>query len=131
MIAQKRDALPFTELLRLMAEADGRRRVEVSFVSKLMAAVQPELPIWDQYVLKNTKQNELWDRQNGRSEAERIQCAGEIYKRLQDEYAQFLGSDRGRACIALFDALLPAYKHALTDVKKLDYLLWSKRENDQ
>lgn len=128
MAEQKREARSFTDLLRLMAGANEvHRRVEVSFVSKLMAVVDPKLPIWDQYVLKNTGEAAAWHSESGKDEQERIERAGEIYARIQKKYARFLGTDRGRSCIALFDELLPGYRDELTDVKKLDFLLWSKR----
>ena len=95
--------------------------VEASFSSKMIATIDPEKPIWDQYVLQNVGL-EL----NGKNPRERISNAVEIYHQIEDWYAEYLKTDEARKNIAEFDRWLPSYAWA-TDVKKIDYLLWSKR----
>ena len=95
--------------------------VEASFSSKLIATIDPEKPIWDQYVLQN-----LGLELKGKNPRERISNAVEIYHRIENWYAEYLKTDEAQENIAEFDRHLPSYAW-ITDVKKIDYLLWSKR----
>ena len=51
MEEQKSANRSFKDLLLYLEPVGGT--IDVSFVSKLMAAVDPSLPIWDKYVLQN------------------------------------------------------------------------------
>lgn len=115
----------FEDLLRIMYQVGGR--IEVSFVSKLMATVNSQLPIWDRYVLINLGKAADWERMRSSDTENRIKEASKIYTYLKCWYNFFLEDDNGKLCIAKFDEALPEYKDKLTDIKKIDYLLWSKR----
>lgn len=115
----------FEVILRAMYE-EGHT-IEVSFVSKLIAAVDPNLPIWDQYVIKNLGFMKEWERYRQKSTEERIQKAVEIYNAIINWYSEFLSSENGKLCVERFDETLPEYKEKISDVKKIDYWLWSKR----
>ena len=95
--------------------------VEASFSSKMIATIDPEKPIWDQYVLQN-----LGLELKGKNPREKIGNAVEIYHQIGEWYAEYLKTDEARENIAEFDRWLPSYAW-ITDVKKIDYLLWSKR----
>ena len=95
--------------------------VEASFSSKMIATIDPEKPIWDQYVLQN-----LGLELKGKNPREKIGNAVEIYHQIEAWYAKYLKTDEARENIAEFDRWLPSYAW-ITDVKKIDYLLWSKR----
>ena len=95
--------------------------VEASFSSKMIATIDPEKPILDQYVLQN-----LGLELKGKNPREKIGNAVEIYHQIEDWYAEYLKTDEARENIAEFDRWLPSYAW-ITDVKKIDYLLWSKR----
>ena len=101
--------------------------VEVSFVSKLMATVNPNLPIWDQYVIRNLGYEKLWQQSATASTEQRIDIAVKIYDAIMQWYENYIHSEEGMACIQTFDLALPKYANQLTAVKKIDYLLWSKR----
>lgn len=58
---------------------------------------------------------------------ERMDEAERIYEDIKTWYVTFARSKDGMACIAAFDSAMPNYKEKLTAVKKIDYLLWSKR----
>ena len=116
----------FEELLHIMHE-EGRQMIEVSFVSKLMATVNPQLPIWDKYVLINLGKVAEWKRLQTADVEKRIEEAAKIYAYIESWYKAFIEDDNGKLCIAKFDEALPMYKDKLTDIKKIDYLLWSKR----
>ncbi len=115
----------FEDLLRIMYQVGGR--IEVSFVSKLMATVNAQLPIWDKYVLINLGKAAEWERLRSADTENRIKEASKIYTYIKCWYKSFLENDDGKLCIDKFDEALPTYKNKLTDIKKIDYLLWSKR----
>lgn len=104
-----------------------RNSIEVSFISKLIAAVSPNKPIWDQYVIKKLRLYNEWEKARKLEKDERIKIAGEIYNKIQSWYDSFINSDDGKMCIEKFDDALPSYKDALTDTKKIDFMLWSMR----
>lgn len=125
---QTQNPLSFSELLNQM-HAVGNR-IEVSFVSKLMAAVNPDLPIWDSFVLRNLGLDKQWKKFSNADTETRIAEAVKIYDEIGNMYSAFLNSEEGEKCIHQFDAILPDYKDRITDVKKLDFMLWSKREKE-
>ncbi|MCH5266157.1 MAG: hypothetical protein J1F02_09675 [Lachnospiraceae bacterium] len=102
-------------------------KIEVSFVSKLMATIDPQLPIWDKYVLINLGKIAEWEKFRSADAEERIKEASKIYAYIKCWYKSFIEDDYGKLCIAKFDEALPAYRDKLTDIKKIDYLLWGKR----
>jgi len=87
----------------------------------MIATIDPEKPIWDQYVLQN-----LGLELKGRSPREKIDNAVEVYHRIEVWYADYLKTEEAHRNIVEFDQWLPSYTW-LTDVKKIDYLLWSNR----
>ena len=103
------------------------RTIDASFVSKLMAAVDPSFPIWDKHVLQNLELLKGWEKTTGRDRMLRIDEADRIYQEIKTWYETFICSEDGKRCVAAFDAAMPRYKDKLTTVKKIDYLLWSKR----
>lgn len=125
MEKQRKDNKSFEELLHLLYDAGGC--LDVSFVSKLMATVDPELPIWDQYVIKNLGLKSKWETNRSSNVENRILIATEIYAEIRQWYRDFINSTEGIACLVEFDRALPKYRDLLTNVKKIDYLLWSKR----
>ena len=95
--------------------------VEASFSSKMLATIDPSKPIWDQYVLHN-----LGLVLNGRTQAEKVHNAVNIYKQIERWYADYLVTSEAKKNIQGFCMMLPDYAW-ISDVKKIDCLLWSKR----
>lgn len=125
MEQQKTKNASFEDLLWEMFQIN--HSIEVSFVSKLMATINPDLPIWDQYVIRNLGYEKRWQRSASASTEQRINIAVEIYDAIKQWYENYIYSEEGKACIQAFDRALPKYADKLTPVKKIDYLLWSKR----
>ncbi len=96
--------------------------VEISFSSKMLATMNPKMPIWDSQV-KNAFG--LADIPSRGSKDFREAQAIDLYAKLRAEFARLLAATDIKREIAAFDRLLPDYANALTDEKKLDYLLWS------
>lgn len=125
MEQQSKENRSFEDLLRIMYKEGGK--IEASFVSKLMATVNPQFPIWDKFVLINLDRATQWKKLQSDDVEKRISEASKIYTYIECWYKSFIESENGKMCIAKFDEALPMYKKKLNDVKKIDFLLWSKR----
>lgn len=68
-----------------------------------------------------------WEKLTGKDKTLRIDEAERIYEEIKSWYGAFVRSADGQACVEAFDSAMPSYKEKLTAVKKIDYLLWSKR----
>ena len=122
---QKHNPRSFYELLEELHKDDGN--LEVSFASKLIATIDTSKPIWDQYVVANLGLRKEWDKSQKLPFEERIQLADSIYSKIQQCYQEIISSPDGQQCIDLFNRELPKYKDTISDIKKIDFFLWSKR----
>ncbi|MBR3136299.1 MAG: hypothetical protein IKF10_04655 [Lachnospiraceae bacterium] len=104
-----------TELYRITGN------VEASFSSKMLATIDASKPIWDQYVLQNLGLELM-----GKTQEEKLQNAVILYDQIVNWYTDYLTTDEARESIMEFDRLLPEYAW-VSDTKKIDCLLWSKR----
>lgn len=109
----------FAQIATELYHATGN--VEASFSSKMLATINPDRPIWDQYVLLNLGLN-----LTGRTQDERIRNAILLYDEIIGWYKAFLATEAGKECIRSFDRWLPNYAW-VSSVKKIDCLLWSNR----
>ena len=110
----------FESIIRTMYEVTGN--IEASFSSKMLATINPEMPIWDRYVVQN-----LCLEMRGKTKVDQLKCAVDLYDKMISWYENFLQTENGRECIAEFDRILPGYVW-MSDVKKIDFYLWSIRD---
>ena len=110
----------FESIIRTMYEATGN--IEASFSSKMLATINPDMPIWDRYVVQN-----LCLEMRGKTKEDQLKCAVDLYNKMISWYEGFLQTENGRDCIAEFDLILPGYVW-MSDVKKIDFYLWSIRD---
>lgn len=115
----------FECILQALYNVNGK--IEVSFSSKLIAAADPTKPIWDSNVLGKLGCVQEWKDVEKKTPEERIQRAVQIYNCMNEAYDKFIASEEGRACIGKFDRILPRYKDKLSNVKKVDYILWGTK----
>lgn len=115
----KKVNLSFEEVINKLYAETGN--VEASFSSKMLATIDPNKPIWDQYVLHN-----LGLELKGKTPQERIGNAAVVYKQIENWFDDYMKTDEAYENIAEFDRWFPNYTW-LSPVKKIDYLLWSKR----
>lgn len=101
--------------------------IELSFSSKMFATMDATMPIWDSQV-KNALG--LANIPVHGSKDCREAYAIDLYAKLRAEFARLLAAKDVKREIAAFNSLLPDYASALTDEKKLDYLLWSAGRRD-
>ena len=120
-------------LLKLLGiERNGKTHVELSFASKMLATLDPEhAPIWDNQVMTALRRRKLISVKDTGVDAnqppeDRIAPAIENYRRLCAFYERFAGSDKAGQCIVVFDSVFPEYadKSRISDLKKLDFILW-------
>lgn len=97
-------------------------RFEPSFSSKLIATINPKYPIWDKFVLKNLELRPPWHKA-----IDRIDKIISTYNCLKFKMKEIMISPKGKKWIELFDEVLPNSK--ITDVKKIDFILWQTRLN--
>ena len=113
------EELDFSQIITALFQSTGN--VEASFSSKMLATIDPTKPIWDQYVLQN-----LGLELNGKTQEEKVKNAITLYRAIEKWYLDYLTTAEAHENIITFDLLLPKYKW-ISDVKKVDCLLWSKR----
>ena len=109
----------FADLLREMHERTGN--VEASFTSKMIATLNPDMPIWDSLVLER-----LGLKLGGTKPETRLANAVDVYAQIVGWYEGYLSTEDAEKNLLLFDETLPDYAW-LTPVKKIDFLLWSSR----
>ncbi len=96
-------------------------KYEPSFSSKLVATLNPDQPVWDVNILKNTQ-----IKMPSYSSKKKFQQAKSAYAAIQEWYKKFLVSKDGALILNLFDQQVP--EHAkITPLKKVDFVLWQTR----
>ena len=110
----------FEYIIRTMYKETGN--IEASFSSKMIATIDANMPIWDRYVVQN-----LCLEMRGKTKEDQLKCAVDLYNKMISWYEGFLQTANGRDCIAEFDLILPGYVW-MSDVKKIDFYLWSIRD---
>jgi hypothetical protein len=87
----------------------------------MLAMIDTSKPIWDQYVLQN-----LGLSLTGKTKEEKLQNAVLLYDKIVEWYEDYLKTDEAHENINVFNQLLPDFEW-ISDTKKIDCLLWSKR----
>lgn len=109
----------FEETIRYIHKELGR--FEASFSSKLVATINPSLPIWDSIVLKNSgKKPPAYNKKN------RMEEIILLYDAIKNEYEKILEEEKGKKIIELFDNEYP--NSGITDIKKVDFVFWQIRD---
>ena len=106
--------LTFEEILSYLYEETDS--IHASFSSKLLATINPNMPIWDKFVLQN-----LGLRTPYYYEKDRISKTVLLYQRICDWYE----SEEAKEKLHVFNELFPNVD--ISDVKKIDFILWATR----
>lgn len=114
-----RKDITFKEILYAIFEHTGK--IEHSFSSKMLSTIDPNMPIWDVYIL-----NHIGLELSGKSKNEQLENRVKLYNQIIAWYDDFLASDEGKSCVKHFDMLMPHYRW-LTPTKKIDYIIWGVR----
>lgn len=118
MQAHKDKAVSFGYILGELHKKTGRH--EASFASKLIASLNPSLPVIDKYVLQN-----LGLRIPPSGSPNRAEKIMEIYESLEQDMNTFISTDTGRLIIRKFNEYFPLVN--ISDMKKVDLVLWQTR----
>lgn len=97
--------------------------IELSFSSKLLHTINPDMPIWDSVVC--TRLNLPKVPLRGSCES-RISAAVECYQELLQTFEKLKAEKNTKQQIALFDKALPMYSQFST-TKKIDFFLWQSK----
>lgn len=116
--AQRNTALDFSALLEEMLARTGN--VEASFVSKLLATIDPSRPVWDSIVLRCLQLTPP-----SRYESNRLRKVAHLYETLAAQMTAILACPAGQEAVRQFDTHFPSPPVKLTDTKKIDFLLWA------
>jgi hypothetical protein len=115
---KKGKPVQFSEVLNALHKATNR--YEASFASKLLATIDPSMPVIDSIVLRNLKLKlPAW---NSKDRLARI-C--ELHSALVVDFNEFLSAEKGKYLVRQFHAMYPGAD--VTDIKILDLVLWQTR----
>lgn len=115
----RQQALQFNAVLDALRQATNR--LEASFASKLIATINPTLPVIDKFVLKNV--GLTLPAQNVPNRAAAIV---RVHAALQDSFSAYLQSADGQYLVSEFNRRYP--NAGITEVKMLDLVLWQTRD---
>lgn len=116
-------AIAFSQVLERVHTEYGS--VEASFSSKIVATINPEMPVWDSKVLSNLNLDP--PRQNMETER-RMNRIVDLYAYIQQLSSEVIRSSEFENWRRRFDGTFPQFNH-FTDVKKLDLFLWQYDSN--
>lgn len=113
-------SITFDEIIDYMYEQTNGN-IEASFCSKMLATINPNMPIWDQYVLKN-----LEIRVDGLTKEEKLKNTKLAYKEIVENVNNILKEESMQKTIKEFRDFFPEFD--FSDVKILDFILWNNRD---
>ena len=128
MLRCKKDKeLTFEKVLKHLYEKV--EKVEASFASKLLSLINPDMPVYDSIVINNLKTYEKIDIKTAwhSDYKKRIKRRVAAYEQIRDWYDNLLKPARKKKWIELFDKSFPEFKDKISDVKKIDLILWKIR----
>ncbi|MGL4873280.1 MAG: hypothetical protein ACRC30_01340 [Clostridium sp.] len=118
MEREKSKEVTFEKIIKELYKRNGT--IEASFASKLLSTIDANYPIWDTYVLKSLG----FKAPTNNDKEIRLVKVIEVYKELCKWYDEFRKTDECKAVLKKFDELYPS---TISDVKKIDFLLWNMR----
>jgi len=116
MQAYKNDDISFEDVLTYMHKHTGQ--IHASFSSKLLATINPNMPVWDSHVL-----SQLGIKSPGYYKKDRFAATVKTYEVLKGWYESYLKTQNARDVIDTFNTIYPTF--LITDTKKIDLALWS------
>ena len=111
----KKDQPSFLTILNSIYSKTGQ--LEPSFSSKLLHTCKPHMPIWDKYILQNLNIKDHSKRN--------LSNCDQTYEKIEQKYITMLMLQQIKEWLQIFDNYYKGNK--LTDVKKIDFILWQIR----
>lgn len=119
--SHKNKKITFAEVLQYFYERFGR--LEASFSSKIVATINPDMPIWDSEVLKRLK---IKTPAYTLTPTERFNQTVEKYNQIIQWYRDYMDTEEAKKMIEAFDKEIGVPN--ITTTKKIDFILWQTRE---
>jgi hypothetical protein len=119
MESRKRASVRFEDVLDHMNIV--LKRYEPSFSSKLAATLDPNEPVWDKYVLQNTGQKAPYY-----SARDKVEKAKNVFEKIREWYKKHMQSPEGKMMVEVFNDMIKEHEK-ITDLKKVDFVLWKTR----
>lgn len=99
-------------------------RNEMSFASKIVATVNPHLPVLDAIIMGHSKIH----RPQHKNVEDRIDHSIIIHQNIQRQFNDFLATTRGKNLLHTFDDRITQQGLLkITAIKKLDFIFWQTR----
>lgn len=95
--------------------------VEKSFSSKILATINPNMPVWDTEVLKK-----LGMTAPAYKSKDRLLKTIKMYYEIVGWYEKYLKTANAKEALTRFDKIFP--NKEVTNIKKIDLILWSIRD---
>jgi hypothetical protein len=114
----RQETLQFHAVLDALRTATNR--LEASFASKLIATINPALPVIDKFVLRN-----VGLRLPAQNIQDRTAAIIRVHSSLQASFHAYLQSEDGQYLVREFNKYYP--NAGVTEVKMLDLVLWQTR----
>ena len=111
--------ITFDEILDYMYKKTGS--IEASFCSKMLSTINPNMPIWDQFVL-NYYNIEV----EGNNPKDRIKDIIKKYYEIVKKEKEELQKEEIKEAIKQFKEDFKEYN--ISDIKILDFMIWSRRD---
>ncbi len=119
--SRKNKEITFAAVLQYFYERFGH--LEASFSSKVVATINPNMPIWDSEVLKRLK---IKTPAYNLLPSERFNQTVEKYNQIIQWYSDFINTIEAKKMIDTFDREIGTTDISAT--KKIDFVLWQTRE---
>lgn len=100
------------------------KRCELSFSSKLLATINPNMPVWDTIVAQNHF-GISYTVYTPKKYASRLEMIIDKYHEYTNAYLEYMNGEEAKMIVRLFDKVYPNMN--ITDVKKVDLVLWKDR----
>jgi len=117
--SKKGNHVEFAEILDALHRSTNR--YEASFASKLLATIDPNMPVIDSIVLRNLRL-----RLPPATSSDRLARIRQLHTNLLSLLQLFLATANGRYLVSRFRAAYP--NAAISETKMLDLVLWQTRE---
>ncbi|MEZ0538080.1 hypothetical protein [Fibrella arboris] len=111
-------SIDFSTILRSLHRATNR--YEASFASKLVATLDPQMPVIDSIVLKNLNAKLPYQ-----SDPNRFESICSLYEKINRCYIDYLQNEQGRYLVNQFKIVYPNVD--IAEIKMLDLVLWQSR----
>ena len=116
------DICGIAERLRRILNRKGQKSLQFSFITKLLHTVNNSYPIYDAEVARVYRfRTPSYQESFGK----RLERYATFYRQLGESYREIIKSGSLQPAITMFSDAFPDHAKRLSDVKVLDFIMWS------